>query len=84
MKWKSIFNQYAQTAKPPEWPSQHHWPIEIDIQPNINNATMHNPIKAEKWDSHVEVVMARVVGVKDKFFDQVGCRVKQYILKDRE
>lgn len=41
-----------------------------------------NAITAKKWDLHVKIVMTREVGVKDKFFDQVGWRVKEYILED--
>lgn len=33
---------------------------------------------------HIEVVMAGVVGVQDKFLNQVTCRVKEDILKNKK
>lgn len=33
---------------------------------------------------HIEVVMSRVVGMEDKLLNQVSCRVKQDILKNKK
>lgn len=37
---------------------------------------------SKRQNSHVEVVMPRVVGMEDKLFNQVSRRVKQDILKN--
>lgn len=52
--------------------------------------TRNNKEKSEKTNNytakylHIEVVMSREVGMKDKLLNQVTCRVKQDILKSKK